>query len=64
VYTTGRLGSRIGITATLSTWNTPVLEGLGYTLTEEDLEQVYMTTGDVLKLNPKTNQMIVAKSMN
>lgn len=64
VYTTGRLGSKIGITATLSTWNTPVLEGLGYTLTEEDLEQVYMTTGDVLKLNPKTNQMIVAKSMN
>ena len=41
-----------------------MLEGLGYTLTEEDLEQVYMTTGDVLKLNPKTNQVIVAKSMN
>ena len=41
-----------------------MLEGLGYVLTEEDLEQVYMTTGDVLKLNPKPNQMIIAKSMS
>lgn len=64
VYLNGPLSSKLGITATLSLWNTPVVQGLDYTLTESDLAQVYMTSGDALKLNTATNQILITKVTN
>lgn len=64
LYLGGALQNKLGITASMSMRKVPVAAGYGYTLSEADLENLFMTSGDALKLDKANNQIVITKTMN